>query len=58
MMQKGAVSLSPRSVAIVHSPEASSKVAERTLVLRRMSRRRARRSATKFRYARISGCVA
>jgi hypothetical protein len=46
---------SPAWVSTVHAAAASSKVIATTLVLKRISRRRSNLSATKLRYASISG---
>jgi hypothetical protein len=51
----GATKDSPLSVRTTHAAASSSKVIATTLVLNAMSRRRSSRSATKFRYASISG---
>ena len=51
----GAANDSPASVFTVHVASSSSNVIATTLVLNRMSRRRSSRSATKLRYASISG---
>ena len=52
---KGATNVSPVPVCSVQVALSSSKVIAVTSVLKRMSRRRSSRSATKFRYASISG---
>lgn len=53
----GATNDSPVAVATSHSAVSSSNVIATTSVSKVMSRRRSRRSATKFRYASISGCA-
>jgi hypothetical protein len=53
----GAANCSPVAVSISHSQASSSNVIATTDVSSRTSRRRSSRSATKLRYASISGCV-
>src|SRR5262245_55797564 len=54
---KRAVTDSPVSVSTLQVDDASSKIAAVTIVENWMSRRRSRRSATKFKYSSTSACA-
>jgi hypothetical protein len=58
MMQKGALTTSPRAVVRVQRLAAGSWTAETIRVSSCTSRRRSKRSATRLMYSRMTGCVA